>query len=180
MLLMEYGHEYEELLVEPGYKAPDIKLRDENGKAVSLYGSMDDRNMVLVFIRAVDDQHTGQQVDYLKDSFERIKFHHADVLAVSYGSVSFNKKLVDEHELPFHVLSDRDCTAIKKYTIYSGPEKLLGPNVFILNSSGLITYMYNGKNPSDIVEMADIINVLHEMEKTGGTEIYGGVADRID
>ena len=77
-------------------------------------------------------------------------------------------------------MSDMDCSTLKKYTIYNEPEKLMGPNVFILNHVGLITYMYNGKNPEDIVEMADIINVLHEMEKTGGTEIYGGVADRID
>lgn len=177
---MEYGHKYEELLVEPGYKAPDLKLKDENGKELSLYGFMDDHSTVLVFIMAKDDPHTGQQVDYLKDSYERIKFHHADVLAVSYGSVEFNKKLVEKHELPFHILSDRDCSTLKKYMIYNEPEKLMGPNVFILNRAGLITYMYNGKNPWDIVEMADIINVLHDMEKTGGTEIYGGIADRID
>ena len=66
---MEHGHKYEELLVEPGYKAPDLKLKDENSKEVSLYRFMDEHSTVLVFIKAVDDQHTGQQVDYLKDSY---------------------------------------------------------------------------------------------------------------
>jgi hypothetical protein len=28
----------------------------------------------------------------------------------------------------------------------------------------MITYMYNGKNPEDIVDMADIIHKLHDLQ----------------
>lgn len=44
---MERGHRYEELPVEPGYKAPDFRLEDEDGREVSLYGFMDDNSTVL-------------------------------------------------------------------------------------------------------------------------------------
>jgi len=177
-LYMERGHKYEELLVEPGYKAPDFKLKDEDGRDVSLYGFLDDHSTVLVFVRAVDDAHTGEQLDYLQDSYQRIKYHCAEVLAVSWGSVEFNKKLVEDHKLAFHILSDEDCSVLKKYQIYNDYDKLTGPNVFILNCAGLITYMYNGKDPEDIVDMADIIHVLHELMESGGYEVYGGVANR--
>lgn len=172
---MEHGHKYEELLVEPGYKAPDFKLKDEDGRDVSLYGFLDKQSVVLVFIRAVDDAHTGEQIDYLKDSYERIKYHCADALVVSYGSVEFNKRLVDKHKLPFRILSDEDCSVLKKYQIYNDYDKLAGPNVFIMNCAGLITYMYNGKNPEDIISMADIIHVLHDLMDSGGFEVYGGI-----
>jgi peroxiredoxin Q/BCP len=172
------GHKYEEMLVEPGFKAPDFKLRDENGRELSLYAFLKDRSSVLVFIRAVDDRFTGELLDYLNDSYQRIKYHCGDVLAVSWGSVEFNKRLVESHKLVFHILSDEDCSVIKKYQIYDEDDKLIGPNVFILNCAGLINYMYNGKNPEDIVAMADIIAVLHDIMKSGGSEIYGGIAER--
>jgi peroxiredoxin Q/BCP len=175
---MEYGHQYEQLAVEPGYKAPDFRLNDENGNPVSLYDFLDDHSVVLVFIRAVDDADTGRQLDYLKDSYQRIVYHCGDVLVVSWGSVDFNKALVDNHKLPFRILSDEDCAVLKKYEIYNQYEKLIGPNIFILNCAGLITFMYNGKNPDDIVTMADIVAVLHDIVESGGTEVYGGVANR--
>jgi len=175
---MEYGHKYEQLAVEPGYKAPDFRLNDENGKPVSLYGFLDDHSVVLVFIRAVDDADTRRQLEYLKDSYQRIRYHCGDVLVVSPGSVEFNKALVEGRRLPFHILSDEGCAVLKKYDIYNPYEKLIGPNVFILNRAGLITFMYNGKSPDDIVTMADIIAVLHDMAESGGSEVYGGVADR--
>jgi peroxiredoxin Q/BCP len=175
---MADGHVYEELLVEPGYKAPDFKLKDENRAYVSLYKFLDDHSVVLVFIRAVDDPDTRRLLEYLKDSYQRIRYHCADVLAVSYGSVEFNKMLVEERRLPYHILSDEDCTVLKRYQIYNEYDKLVGPNIFILNCAGLITYMYNGKNPDDIVAMADIIAVVHDLAESGGNEIYGGVANR--
>ncbi len=172
---MEYGHRYAEALVEPGHKAPDFTLKAEDGKEISLYRSIDNRSIVLVFIRAVDDAHTGEQLDYLKDSYQRIRYHCGDVLAVSYGSVEFNRALVEKHKLPFHILSDEDCAVIKKYQIYNEYDKLEGPNIFILNCAGLITYMYNGKNPEDIVSMADVVSILHDIMEKGGQEVYGGV-----
>lgn len=117
--------------------------------------------------------HTAELLDYLNDSYQRIRYHCADVLAVSYGGVELNKKLVDGHKLPFHVLSDEGCSVLKKYDIYDEYDKLVGPSVFILNCAGIIVYMYNGKNPGDIVEEADIISVLHDI--MSGHEAYGGV-----
>jgi len=177
-MCMERGHKYEELLIEPGYKAPDFKLEDEDGREVSLYGFLDDRSTVLAFIRAVDDARTGELLDDLQDSYQRIKYHCADVVALSWGSGGFNKKRVLDHKLAFHILSDADCSVLKKYQIYNDYDKLVGPNVFILNCAGLITYMYNGKNPDDIVAMADIIHVLHELMEAGGYRVYGGAANR--
>lgn len=175
---MEYGHQYEQLAVEPGYKAPDFRLNDEDGKPVSLYEFLDDHSVVLVFIRAVDDADTRRQLEYLKDSYQRIQYHCGDVLVVSHGSVEFNKSLAEERRLPFHILSDEDCAVLKRYEIYDPYDKLVGPNVFILNCAGMITFMYNGKNPDDLVAMADVIAVLHDIAESDGTVVYGGVANR--
>ncbi len=175
---MEYGHQYEQLPVEPGFEAPDFTLEDQNGRNVNLRDFLDNRNLVLVFIRPENDARTGAQLDYLRDSYERILYHCGSVLVISPGGAGFNRGLAEKHRLPFSILSDEDCTVLKRYQVYNPYEKLVGPNVFIINCAGLITYMYNGKNPEDIVAMADIIAVLHDLAESGGAQVFGGVANR--
>jgi thioredoxin-dependent peroxiredoxin len=173
----DFRHQYGKILVEPGYQAPDFTLKDENGRNVSLFEFKDGHLTVLLFIKGTDDRHTREQLDYLKDSYDRIKFHNADVLVVSTGDEVFNRRLVHDMRLPFHILSDSSCKVLKLYDIYNKFDTLVGPMLFIINSAGLINFFYDGKNPEDIVDTADVIRMLHEL---GGNDalIFGGVAER--
>ena len=151
---------YERLYAAVDTRAPDFTLMNENGKNVSLDAFRKGKKLVLTFVRGVDDAHTREQLDYLKDDYERFRFHGADVLAVSDGSVSVNKVLHDSHKLPFHILSDLNCMVIKAYGLYNQYDKLIGPSIMVLNEAGVILFRYDGKNPSDIVEDEEIIKVL--------------------
>lgn len=173
----DFTHKYEKVLVEPGNQAPDFTLKDENGRNVSLFEFKDGHLTVLLFIKGIDDRHTREQLDFLKDSYDRIKFHNADVLVVSSGDAAFNKRLAEEMRLPFHILSDSRCKVLKLYDIYNMFDTLVGPMLFILNSSGLINFFYDGKNPEDIVDMADVIRMLHALDENDAL-IFGGVAER--
>jgi peroxiredoxin Q/BCP len=170
-------HKYEKLLVEPGYRAPDFTLKDENGRNVSLFEFIGGHLTVLLFIKGVDDRHMREQLDFLKDSYDRIKFHNADVLIVSSGDEAFHQRLVDDMRLPFHILSDTRCKVMRLYDIYDKFDTLTGPMLFILNSSGLINFFYDGKNPDDIVDTADVIRMLHQLGENDAL-IFGGVAER--
>jgi peroxiredoxin len=100
------------------------------------------------------------------------------VLAVSSGDAEFNKHLVDDRRLPFHILSDAGCEVMKQYDIYNEYDILTGPFLFIINSAGLINFMYDGKSPDDIVEVADLISMLHQLNEESEALIFGGVAER--
>ena len=173
----DFKHKYESTSVEPGYLAPDFTLKDENGQNVSLFDFKDGHLTVLLFIKGTDDRHIREQLDFLKDSYDRIKFHNADVLVVSSGDASFNKRLVNDMRLPFHILSDSRCKVLKLYDIYNKYETLVGPMLFIINSAGLINFFYDGKNSEDIVDTADVIRMLHELGENDAL-IFGGVAER--
>jgi thioredoxin-dependent peroxiredoxin len=170
-------HRYGRLSVEPGYLAPDFTLKDENSRNVSLFEFIEGHLTVLIFIKGVIDRHLREQLDFLKDSYDRIKFHNADVLVVSSGDMTFNKHLVEDMRLPFHILSDSHCRVLKIYDIYNKFDTLAGPMLFIINSAGLINFFYDGKNPEDIVDMADVIHMLHELDENDAL-IFGGVAER--
>ena len=114
----------------------------------------------------------------MKDSYDRIKFHNADVLVVSSGDTTFNKYLVNDLRLPYHILSDTRFKVLKLYDIYNKFDTLIGPVLFIINSAGLINFSYEGKNSEDIVDMADVIRMLHQLSENDAL-IFGGVAERI-
>lgn len=151
---------YERVYVTVGFKAPDFTLKDENDRDISLDTFRKGRKTVLAFVRGVDDAHTREQIDYLKDDFERFQFHGADVLVVSPGNVQFNRKMHDNHRLPFHILSDQRCDIIRQYGIYNEYDKLTGPAIFVLNEAGVVVFMSVGKNPWDIMEDEEIIKAL--------------------
>jgi peroxiredoxin Q/BCP len=151
---------YGRVFVAVDARAPDFTLKDENGREITLSACNKDKKLVLAFVPGVDNAHTLEQLDYLKDDYERFKFHGADVLAVTFGSVQFNKKLCETHKLPFHILSDPDCNVIKEYGLYNQYDKLLGPAILVLNKAGTIMFMYAGKNPGDITVDEEIIKVL--------------------
>ena len=167
---MDFEQRYKDIVAMPGLKAPGFALKDENGREVSLYDFMDGHSIVLAFIRDVDDAHTGEFLDYLKDSYPRIRYHNGDVLVVSPGSADFNRKLYEKHKLPFHILSDEDCSVLKRYGIFNEHDKLEGPCIYVLNHAGIIVYSYEGRNPEDVVSMSDVIAALHDLSKAQ----YGG------
>ncbi|MGA9139980.1 MAG: peroxiredoxin family protein [Methanocella sp.] len=147
---------------------PDFTLMDEFGKDLSLKDFKNGKKyVVLAFIRGVDDRHTREQLDYLKNDYERFRHFGADVLAVSYGSVDFNNGLISRLSLPFHILSDEDGRVMKMFNIYNQYDKLLGPTIYIINVAGTVLFLYEGKEPSDITSDEEIIMVLQGDTQSG-------------
>ncbi len=123
--------------------------------------------MVLAFVRGVDDRHTREQLDYLKNDYERFQHFGADVLVVSYGSVDFNNRLIDRLSLPFHILSDEDCRVMKMFNIYNQYDKLVGPAMYVINGAGTVLFLYEGKEPADITSDEEILRVLQGDTQSG-------------
>jgi thioredoxin-dependent peroxiredoxin len=149
---------YERIHVAVDSVMPDFTLKDEFGKNLSLKKFKRDKEyVVLAIIRGVDDAHTRQQLDYLRNDYQRFQYFGGDVLAVSYGSVDFNRSLITNLSLPFHILSDSKCQLIEQLGLRNRYEKLVGPAIYLLNQAGTVMFMYQGKEPEDIVEDEEII-----------------------
>lgn len=159
---------YERAYVSVDSLMLDFTLKDEAGHDITLSDFRRGKKyVVMAFIRGVDDRHTREQLDNLKDDYHRFQHFGGDVIAVSYGSVAFNNRLWNELSLPFHILSDEDCKIIKKLGIYNQYDKLLGPAIYLLNSAGTVLFMYHGKEPSDIIEDEEIIMAMQGDTQSG-------------
>lgn len=140
--------------------APDFALMDENGKELSMKKYKGDGQLVLAFVKGGFNRFTREFLLYLKDDIRRIESFGGMVMAVTYGSIMENKAMADDLRLPFPVLSDYDCSVIKLYGLYNPYEKLIGPSVFVMGKTGLISYMYAGKNESDVISNEDLLKAL--------------------
>jgi Peroxiredoxin len=159
---------YERIHVAVDSIMPDFTLKDEHGNDCSLEEFKKDKKyVVLAFVRDVDDQHTHEQLDYLRNDYQRFLHFGGDVLAVSSGSIDFNKSMIDRLNLPFHILSDLDCQLIRRLGLYNQYEKLLGPAIYLLNRAGTVLFMYQGKEPDDIVEDEEIIMAMQGDTQSG-------------
>ena len=147
---------------------PDFTLEDEFGNDLSL-GEFKNgkRYVVLAFVRGLDDQYTREQLDYLRNDYERFRHFGGDVLAVSTGSVDFNSGMVTKLSLPFHLLSDLGGRVLRMLGIYNQYEKLVGPAIYLLNKAGSILFMYQGVEPSDIPVNEEILMAMQGDTQSG-------------
>lgn len=147
---------------------PEFTLKDEHGNDRSLSDFRRDKKyVVLAFARGVDDHHTRELLDYLRNDYDRFHYYGADVLVVTYGSVYFNDRMISLLSLPFHVLSDYDCRVIRMLGLYNRYDKLVGPAIYLLNKAGTVLFMYQGKEPADIPEDGQLILAMQGDTQSG-------------
>lgn len=92
--------------LEEGDPIPDVTLKDQDGKEISLKKVSDEHRIVVVFgyPKASTPGCTRQACGF-RDNFEELK-KHAAIFGLSADTVNAQKKFQDKQNLPFDLLSD--------------------------------------------------------------------------
>jgi len=137
--------------LEPGAKAPQFSLPDQDGKDISL-SSLSGQKAVLYFYPAAGSPGcTKEAADFQEALGEFSKLGYR-IIGVSPDSVKRLKDFEDAHELTFSLLSDPDVAAHKAFGAY-GEKSLYGRlykgalrSTIIINESGVVEQaLYNVK-----------------------------------
>ena len=104
-------------MVEEGKKAPAIKLKNQDGKTVSL-NDFKDQNIVLYFYPKDDTSGCTLEACNFRDEFPKFGKLDAVILGVSPDSVESHKKFADKFNLPFDLLSDDNKEVVNKYDVW--------------------------------------------------------------
>ena len=104
-------------MVEEGKKAPAIKLKNQDGKTVSL-NDFKDQNIVLYFYPKYDTSGCTLEACNFRDEFPKFGKLDAVILGVSPDSVESHKKFADKFNLPFDLLSDDNKEVVNKYDVW--------------------------------------------------------------
>ncbi|WP_196889329.1 thioredoxin-dependent thiol peroxidase [Aureivirga sp. CE67] len=129
--------------LQKGDKAPDFKVKNENGEIVSL-SDFKGKKLVLFFYPKASTPGCTAEACNLRDNYETFKEKGYDVLGVSADSEKRQTNFKTKNELPYSLLADEEKEVINAYGVW-GPKKFMGREydgihrtTFIIDENGII------------------------------------------
>ena len=126
-----------------GTKAPAFEGQDENGNTVRL-SDFAGKKLVLYFYPKDSTPGCTAEACDLRDNYERFLALDYQVLGVSKDSAASHQRFIAKYELPFHLISDPDCTILKAYEAW-GVKKMYGRETmgtlrttYVIDEQGII------------------------------------------
>jgi peroxiredoxin Q/BCP len=104
-------------MIEEGKKAPDFKLKNQDGETISLK-DFKGKNVVLYFYPKDNTSGCTKEACNFRDEFPKFKNVDAVILGVSPDSVASHKKFAEKYDLPFNLLSDEEKKVLEQYGVW--------------------------------------------------------------
>lgn len=127
-----------------GDRAPDLTLKDKNGKDVTL-SDFKGKRVVLYFYPKDNTPGCTRQACAFAGAYEEFQKRGVEVIGISRDSVESHIKFAEKYNLPFRILSDPTLDVINAYGVWQ-EKKLYGKvsfgvvrTTFIIDENGIIT-----------------------------------------
>ncbi len=104
----------------------------------------------------------------MQDATEEFKKSDTVILAISFRSVEFNRKLCTKEGLSFHVLSDPVRAVIRKYGVWNEKDDCAQRVTFLIDKAGWIRRIERNVQPETHAE--DLIDLMKKWQT--GRAIY--------
>jgi peroxiredoxin Q/BCP len=135
-------------MLEIGKKAPSFKLKNQDGKIISL-NDLKGKKVVLYFYPKDDTPGCTKEACSFRDEFPKFGDLNAGILGVSPDSAESHKKFIAKYKLPFDLLSDENKEVVEKYEVWKEKnnygKKYMGVErtTYIIDEIGLIKKIFN-------------------------------------
>jgi len=130
-------------VLQPGEKAPDFELPDQNGNLVKL-SDLKGQTVVLYFYPRADTPGCTTQACGVRDRGEEYAEAGARVIGISPDEVAAIEKFAGKYDLGFTLLADPDHAVAEKYGAW-GEKSMYGKkymgvlrNTYIIDARGEI------------------------------------------
>ncbi len=135
-------------MLKEGDKAPDFKMNNQNGEAVTLKDFAGKKVVLYFYPRDLTPGCTQEACDF-NDNLLRIKKEKAVVLGVSADDEKKHQKFIEKHSLGFDLLVDGDKSVCKKFGVWQ-LKKFMGRefmgivrSTFVIDEKGKITKIFS-------------------------------------
>ena len=128
-----------------GDKAPDFKLRDQNGRSVSLADYRGQKAVVLYFYPKDETPGCTKEACSFRDSYEDFVKAGAEVIGVSGDSVGKHQAFAEHHRLPFTLLADEGNALRKAYGVPATLWILPGRVTYVIDRQGVVQHVFDSQ-----------------------------------
>jgi len=154
-------------MLEEGKKAPEIKLKDQDGNTVSL-SEFKGQKVVVYFYPKDDTTGCTKEACHFRDEFPRFEKLETKVIGISPDSVESHKKFAEKYNLPFTLLSDAGKDAVEAYDVWK-QKSMYGRNymgvertTYIVDEDGKIQKVFPKVKVENHIE--EVLKALNEQE----------------
>ena len=140
------------MAVSVGDEAPDFVLETTDNETLRL-SALRGRKVVLFFYPADASPGCTIQVCALRDVYEELAGHGAEVVGINGQSVESHQRFADNHAVPFPIASDADNAVRRLYGAFSW--RLPGRVTYLIDEDGIVRDVYSALlRPRQHVERA--------------------------
>ena len=135
-------------MLEIGKKAPDFKLKDQDGNERKL-SDYKGKPLVLYFYPADDTPGCTKEACSFRDNFSTFRNQGIEVLGVSIDDEDSHTRFREKYNLPFTLLADPGKEVVNKYGVWVeknmyGKKKWgTARKTFLIDEDGNIRHIFN-------------------------------------
>jgi len=151
-------------MLQPGTKAPDFRLPDQNGKEHTLGEYIRKGKKLLLYFYPKDNTSgCSKQAAAYSESAAGFREKGIEIVGISKDSVASHKKFEEKYGLPFTLLSDTERVAIEAYDVWKEKKNYgkitmgLVRTTYLIDEEGIIIKALGNvkaaENPSQMLEL---------------------------
>lgn len=134
-------------MLKAGDKAPDFKLKADNGETVSLKDYKGKKIVLYFYPKDMTSGCTAEACDF-RDSIKKFEKKNTVVIGVSADDTKSHTKFKEKYDLPFTLLSDESKKMLEDYGVWQQKSmygrKYMGivRTTFVIDEKGKIQKIY--------------------------------------
>jgi thioredoxin-dependent peroxiredoxin len=128
--------------MHPGDPVPVFSLKDQNDSLFNMADYIGKKILVIYFYPKDESSVCTKEACSFRDGYSDFTKAGAVVIGINSGSVESHKNFVQNHQLPFILLSDPDNKVLKMF----GVKKkffISGRETFVVDKTGKIVFTYD-------------------------------------
>jgi peroxiredoxin Q/BCP len=121
---------------------PSFTLKDQDGKDFVVADYIGKKILVIYFYPKDESMVCTKEACSFRDDYVQFEKAGAMVIGINYGTVESHKAFIQNHQLPFTLLSDPGNAV---YHLFGVKKKLLftGRETFVIDKKGKIAFTFN-------------------------------------
>jgi len=127
----------------PGDPVPVFSLRDQNDSVFNISDFIGKKILVIYFYPKDESSGCTKEACSFRDNYNEFKKTGAMVIGINSGSVESHRNFIQNHQLPFVLLSDPGNKILKMFGVKNKFIFITGRETFIIDKSGKIVFSYD-------------------------------------
>jgi peroxiredoxin Q/BCP len=132
-------------MTNEGERAPQVVLKDQNGKMVNTSDLVGEGWLVIYFYPKDETPGCTAQACTFRDHYEDLTDAGATVVGISSDSVESHGNFALHHNLPFILLSDTEGEARKAFGVPRSMGLLPGRVTYVIDREGIVRMIFNSQ-----------------------------------